>query len=358
MSWIKPFSKATFKVFAGQVLEGFQPIDFFHFFPLWHDLWVAKITEIIKKLNLGNKHFKDIKYLLPPPSNIRAILLKLIASYHASSIKNKNEYKLVANFFAKILQESCTNDPFSLTSNPYHSKEEIRDLVQTIPWKEADTTIARKIGQLITAVGSLVHGQYNDVVTDLGWETYGPYQIQHLKQNYTLLIRHFPNLAPKELWPQKYLASAKELIIYALYQDVKWEIYVVGCHTVSKKGNPVTGMKKYAVIADDKTVSQEKMIEFIKESSNKAEAVYQEIKGMDFEQLKLMVMTQECYQLKLLFDKADINWKPTKEMLERIKNKPLLKNIFPHGKFIETADEFMKIFGVKKFAKEVLQEKI
>jgi hypothetical protein len=354
MSWIKDFSKSASNLSKGQTLKGYQPLDFYHFFPLWYDLWIKNIALIIRKLQLEKKHFLEIRNLLPPPSNIRAILIKLIPSYFAGKAKNKTDYKLVANFFARILKEGCPKDPFALKTNLLHSNSEITNIIKNIKWIDANIQTASKIGQIITAAGSLVHGLYNDLVTDFGWDVYGPYAIK--KQ--TLLIRHFPNLKPKELWPKKNLANIKELYIYTIYENIEWTTNFVGCHTTSKGKSPVISMKKFAVIADKKQLDLIEINNLTNKLATKATNIYNEIKSMNFEDLKSLVMKQECYQLKILFDKAKINWEPTNEMILRTKNKPLLKNIFPLGKFIKTTKEFNNIFGINKFEKEILKSHI
>ena len=221
MKWINKFSKGTFGLFAGQSLEGFQPLDFYHFFPLWYDLWIARIAEVIKQLNLENKKFEEIKDLLPPPSSIRAILVKIIPTYQRFYKKTPADCKIVANFLARMLMESCPSDPFAEKSNPLHKKDELIKMIKEYNWDEADVNKARKIGQLITAAGSLVHGLYNDVVTDFGWDAYGPYNVSFNRKKYSFLVRHFPNLKPKELWTSKYLPKEKEIFIYTMYQGIK-----------------------------------------------------------------------------------------------------------------------------------------
>lgn len=358
MHWIKQFTKGTFGLFAGQVIEGFQPLDFYHFFPLWYDLWIKRIAEVIRKLDLDNKSFQEVKHLLPPPSNIRAIIIKIIPTYRGYQEKNADDLRLVTNFLARMLLESCPDDPFAISSSPYHTKQEVNQIVENLLWTDADVSKARNIGQLITAAGSLVHGLYNDVVTDLGWDAYGPYKIILNNIEHSFLIRHFPNLSPEELWPKEYLSSTKEVLIYAAYQDVEWEISGVGCHTISKSGSPVSGMRKFAVTADGKYLSLDEIHNLIAELSKKAETIYREIRKMDFERLKQMVMLQECYQLKKMFDAVNTNWRPTEEMRDRIKNKPLADGILPRGKMMTDIQEYKKFFGITRFAKEVLGENI
>ncbi len=116
-------------------------------------------------------------------------------------------------------------------------------------------------------------------------------------------------------------------------------------------------MKNFAVYADGRLLSIEEINKLIEEFSVKATEIYQNIRKMNFEQIKSMVINQECYQLKKLFDEADINWLPTDQMKERINNKPLMKNIFPYGHLIKTTEEFKRIFGINKFEKEILSNK-
>jgi len=115
-------------------------------------------------------------------------------------------------------------------------------------------------------------------------------------------------------------------------------------------------MKRFAIYADGEFLQTEEISNLVDEFSVKATEIYKQIRKMDFENLKLLVMKQECYQLKGLFDKAGFDWQPTDGMMARIKNKPLLKGIFPRGKFIETTEEFEKIFGIDEFEREILKK--
>lgn len=170
----------------------------------------------------------------------------------------------------------------------------------------------------------------------------------------TLLIRHFPDLAPTDLWPVEFMASVKDLKIYGIYEDVEWKISCVGCHTMVIKGNPVLGLKKYLVTADDKILSETDIDNLISEFTGKAEAIYRVIRKKNMEELKQMVMLQECYQLKKLFDAAKIDWRPTLEMTGRIKNKPLAADLLPLGKLMTDPEEYKEVFGINQFEKEVL----
>lgn len=357
MKWIEQFSKGTFGIYAGQPLEGFQPIDYFHYYPLWYDLWIDQIADVMDKLDLDHKSYQELSDLLPPPSNMLAIVQKTIPSYQGFAGEvNKENLKKVTNFLARMLLEVRPNDPFCESSNPSHNAAEVKQLVDELKWRDADEVMARKIGQLIAAAGSFVHGLYNDLVTDFGWEGYGPYRVDIDGKEQVMLIRHFPDMIPRELWSDNFLGSVKDVKVYTTYEGVEWKMSGVGCHTILLSGSPVQGMRKYAVLADGKSIGVEEIDNMIGDYSSKAEALYREIKKKDFEGLKEMVIQQECYQLKKIFDEANVDWKPTDEMMARVKGKELVKGMLPYGKMMETVDEYREVFGINKFEDEVLKE--
>jgi hypothetical protein len=357
MSWLNDFAEAAFSLNAGQTIEGYQPIDFYHFFPLWYDLFIDRTLLALKKIDALDKPYSELKNLFYTPSNLRSFLQKSIPSYMGLEKKNPESFKVFTSFIARMLTESCPKDPFGLATNPLYPDSEISEIIKQTTWQKADPSIAKLNGQLITAAGSLVHGLYNDLVTDLGWDAYGPYNnISYEGQSYSLLVRHFPNLQPSELWPQNFLASVKEVKIFQLYQNVQWHIGCVGCHTTLLSGNPITGLKYYVVTLDGKLCPPGQLKDLIRELGEKAEKIYMDIRKMDFEQLKQMVMLQECFQMKKVYDAAGMDWHPTEEMIGRIADKPLLTGLLPQGKFMDTLEEYKKTFGYYIFEEEVLKQ--
>jgi len=130
----------------------------------------------------------------------------------------------------------------------------------------------------------------------------------------------------------------------------------VGCHTVATRGNPVQGMRAWAVLIDRQPVNADRINVLIAECSAKAEHIYRTLRAMDFEALKEKVQLQECYQLKKLFDAAGVDWRPTPPMLSAIRGKPLLTGIVPHGKMVTSLAEFKDFLRINQFAREVLGE--
>lgn len=357
MQWINRFIKGSFSLYQGNVVEAFQPLDFFHFYPLWYDLWITEICKVMDKLDLDNKSYQEIKHLLPTTSNLIAIPQKVVPCWRGYPVKKPEEVKRVINFVARMLIEARPEDPFGETKNPCLNEQEVLEVIEKTPWKDADTQIAKNLGRLIAAAGSLVHGFYNDVVTDYGWDTYGQFDVEVNGEKRQLMIRHFPDMQP-DLWPKEFLTSVKEIKIYQLYNGVQWRIGCVGCHTMVVSGNPIEGLEKFALEVDGKFVDADVAQTLIAEFAQKAETIYREIRKMDFEELKKKVILQECYQLNKLFTEAGMDWHPTPEMYERVKGKELITGIVPKGKMMTTIDEYVKSFGVDVFAKEVLGETI
>ncbi len=352
MHWIERYNKGIYQIYAGNTIEGFQPLDFFHFLPMWYDLWIERIIVVMDKLDVERKSYQELREFLPTPSSLRSLLQKIMPGYQAFVIKNPTNCRRVTDFFARMLMEACPGDPFAENSSPYHTNDEVSDILRNSQWQEGSVAAARLCGRLIAAAGSMAHGIYNDVVTDYGWDTYGPYQLGDEKE---LLIRHFPNLQTPELWPERFRASVKEVLIYGWYQGVRWKISGVGCHTLVKKGSPITGLKKYLITADGRPLSVPAIEALTGELIGKAEILYRKIRKKNFEELKQMVLLQECFQLKKLFDAAGIDWRPTPEMIARIENNPLLTGLIPHGKMVGSLAEYVEMFGIDTFAREVYQ---
>lgn len=354
MSWIDQFSRGTFQIYAGNTLNAFQPLDFFHFYPLWYDRWIARIDEALQRIGAYQQPYAKLSHLLPVPSNLRAIVQKIVPSYRAFPHQDAKQCRRVVEFFNRMLQEACAGDPYGEHANPKHSKEEAQQITDTLSWQPADVPAAKQIGRLITAVGSLVHGLYNDLVTDFGWDAYGPYSVEQNNARRILLIRDFPDLQPTELWPAEYLPPIREIKIYGLYEGVDWQISCVGCHTIALSGSPVEGLRHSLVFVNGVPADHQRIAAVTQDSAAKAEAIYRRIRQMGFEELKSMVMLQECYQLKRLFNAAAIDWRPTPEMTARIQGKPLMQGLLPNGTMMTNLAEYRHAFGIDTFARDVL----
>lgn len=353
MNWIDEFAEASFSLYSGNTLSAFQPLDFFHYYGLWYDLWLRRVAKAMDALDVERKSYQELRHLLPTPSSMRALLQKAIVAYIGKS-ESPDLYRRYTSFIVRMLREACPSDPFGKTSTPLHSEREVGELVAHTAWEKGTPGAARALGKLLASTGSLVHGLYNDVVTDFGWDAYGPYPTEKDGGPFTLLIRYFPDLQPG-LWSETLEAPVRTIEIRQLYMsDVKWSIGCVGCHTLLIEGDPIHGLAHFAAYADGRPISLKKINELTAELAIRGEAIYREIRTKDFEQLKEMVMLQECYQLKKLLDAAGVDWTPTEEMKAAVQGKPLLTGLFPTEQLLTNLDDYKEAFGINRFAREVV----
>lgn len=293
-------------------------MDFYHFYPLWHDLWLDHIYEGIQRFNSKDLSLEKSIAIFPPPSSTRVIPLKIITTFPHLKNYDKKKFVTIVNFFLDVLRIQCKRDIFSLNSNISHADKEISQIISEINFQKPSEKIASK--------------------------SFGPKTI--------LVIRDFPNMKPVELWPEIKDYKYKKIRIYNVYKDVEFKIFFVGCHTISK-GDLVKNLISYSLVVDGKNIRDANEISKLKDYYlNLATEHYLRVKSLksDFEKLKEKILLQECYQLHEFFNFLGMEWRPTKEMITRIKNKELYKNLYTYGKLL-SFEEYCKEFGVNTLKK-------
>ena len=81
---------------------------------------------------------------------------------------------------------------------------------------------------------------------------------------------------------------------------------------------------------------------------------YINVKKLNLEEQKQKVLLQECYQFNKFFESVDLDWRPTKEMKERIVKKELLSGLYPNGELINFKN-YLKYFGVEYLKRLYIQ---
>ena len=73
-SWIDHYASSVYRMFKGMDLRTMEPLDGYHFHPLYSDLWLGRIYQAVKKFK--DKKFSISKHAnyLPNPSTIRALI--------------------------------------------------------------------------------------------------------------------------------------------------------------------------------------------------------------------------------------------------------------------------------------------
>lgn len=334
----------------GTSAEAEKPFPMTDSLPLWYDLFVVKSHYAFIITNVTSE-------VLPTVSNLRFILYKMMRSYAGLTQERKEKaresYRYLFNFILTMIPQLVPEDSFCTHSNLLYSQDQVEHTLLSLTFKTVlDREESRLLAKLNLGLMSVVHGVYNDIVTDFGVDVYGPYQVHVEGENLTLLIKHFPELNPKELnWSAEYLPNVKELFLYLLYKDMEWEIKGVGCHTNIISGNPIDDLVHYAVYADGKPLGKDQIQQLTNELLKKSQDLYISIIDSGFEEQKKQALFQECYQFKKIFDKADIEWRPDNEMIERVKGIQIL----PTPGVIQSLEEYRKFLKLDEFKAEIVE---
>lgn len=344
-AWIDDFAKGAYGLIGGNVLEGYQPIDFYHFNPLWYDLFLQKIKQAIDLLKEQKITVEEMSSFLPTPSLIRSILIRIIPTLPHLPAQFREDYLAVLDFLVQSLQTKMKVDVFALEKNLVHSSKEVREIILKNKFYQTDTKLAKKIGAICLVAGHLINGLYNDVNTDYAWEVYGPYNVsQFFGEDHEMLVRCFVDLNPVNLWPHLTKNGIEKLQIITVYEKAGSSIHFVGCHT-NYKNQPTKSMRWASI----KIKTTEK-VEIFSHLAEKAEKHYCQVKNMDLKTLKLKSQEQDLYCFKGIFDKTGLDWHPSEEMGTRALCKMVKFNLFSYGKLLNF-EEFCDEFGINYLKK-------
>jgi hypothetical protein len=117
------------------------------------------------------------------------------------------------------------------------------------------------------------------------------------------------------------------------------------------KGNLVDNLTHFQVEVNNRKVNSLNKLRQIKalilESSS---SHFMQVKKFDFEKQKRMYLFQMCYQFKNFFEHLGLNWKPSRQMLDQVKNKKLTKYIDDNDTDFTLAEnkELMGVNYIKK----------
>ncbi|MBU0707290.1 hypothetical protein KKG41_02865 [Patescibacteria group bacterium] len=350
--WIDDYARSVHRYYQGIDFRTFEPFDVVHFHPLYSELWIERLAKLVKKFRIQGHPMKDAINHFPIPSSIRAILCFMVhhmENCRRQSLKfNQAGYKEVMDFLVEALNIQTNEDKFALKKSIGHSAEQVQELSEQIPWQAGSPEISYQLGQLYLACSGLVNGLMNDWCTDNGIEVWGPYDVsKKYGAGSILVVREFPNLKPESLWLHTKNYTYRRILIYTIYKDVDLNIQYIGCHTIFK-GDLKKGLIKYAVIADGKPITDSNELDGIIEMYLKtAEKQYKVTRQLNFEELKQKALEQEHYQLFNLFKLVGEDWRPNDEIKERVRNQPLVKEMYPLTYPDDISlEEISKIFGI------------
>ena len=338
--WIDEYAKSVHNAFINMMPGNWGPLDFFEFFRCSNGTFLNKISQAVKAVKTKNYSKKEIAESFSSPSALRCAFLFLVLEYLYSKPKDKKQFKEIAEFFVEILDYIMKKDMFSCHSNIVHSEEEIKNILNTIPWIAADPQTTRELGKLYNSANSLAYSLYRDFFPQDSLEIYGPYNAsKKFGDDTILLIKHFSKLLPKELWPDINY-EYKDIKIYQVFKNVKFKCELIGMHSIYD-GDIINNTKFIAIKINNKFIKTDdikKISQKLAEITTKQIQVYD---SMSLEQIKYKTLEWECYQFINFFKLADMDWKPTEGMIEAVKDKNIGDRCILE-EFPSTLDEFVK----------------
>lgn len=339
--WIDPFIRSGHKLVANHDPSSHLPFNAWRLHPLYNDLFLKKIYQLVTTFEEKGYKISDHLDSFSNLSSTRFIVFMNMVHYQTSGMDDPKLLTTIQDFFVESIKLRAKEDLFAEKKNVQYSDDEINKLISSNNLQEASIDESREIGKILVALGSITHGLYNDWCTDYDYEISGPYYVD----DEMILLRSFPDLFPKDIWPEIDW-DFREASILTCYKNLDASVGFVGCHIVYN-GNAVENLVRYGFVLDGKDISG---LQDLKNFRDKVMAIaasqYEKFMAMPWEEQKIKYVWQEHYQFKKLFDLVGLDWRPSPEIIERIKGKALLEDVFPNYNL--SIEEFSRVFGADK----------
>lgn len=336
--WINSLAKVSYSLFKNHDPESHLPVFGFGLYPLYSDLWIEKLFNLVAEFKNRGWSVQDYLEHFPNLSSNRFILLLSILHYKISGMKSPEKFRDIVEFLYSGITLRAKKDVCAECSNIGMNEDDLSALLKSNNIWTPSLTESKEVGKILSALATLVHGLYNDWCTDYSYEISGPYEAE----GKLVLIRTFSNLHPSELWPD-ISWYFKQCSLITMYEDLSANIELVGCH-ITYSGNTVEKLQGYSLELDGKEIHGESELKKVREMIMPcAVEQYEKMSQMDFESQKIKYLEQEGYQLKNLFDQVDMDWKPSAEMIERVKGVTDLPSPFPDYQM--SVPEYLENFG-------------
>lgn len=344
MKWLDLWMESITAALGNMDLGTLEPFSFDNMHPLYSEHWIERFIFALKKKRQMNVSYSRLANKITGPSHLRSQYLFMLADLKFAGIDKKERIEL-AEFFDKILNHKSKKDHYGFSSNIVHSKEEIAELCRKIKFRKANPEIAKFLGQLYTAAFHLVNGLYTDIYTDYGIENKGEYDVsKFFGPGHTMVIKSFHDLKPMDLWPEIKNSPCKTLNIYTVYKNVRFKCDSISVHSVYE-GDPIRGLVYYAVGVDGVIINSiEKLNKIRKVIEACSIEQWQRLISQEKEQIKIKGLLQRCYIFKDMFELLGIEWKPSKEMIKAVKDRPIESAIKNFPKDENERREFWKKF--------------
>lgn len=353
--WIDEYARAMHRAFKNMVPCTWGPIDVFYVARNLDGTLISKIYTAISKLKEKKYSVGKIARSFSTLSTLRIELYWLALEYQNSKTKDKIFFREIIEFFIELLSYAAKKDIFAYESNIVHTDKETEKMLNKIKWEKSDILKAREVGRLFNSLSSLVFALYSDFLPQDGNDIYGPYDASKVfGPNTIFLIKHFPGIKPIKLWPATLEFKYKDVKFFQIYRGVQFKCEIFGMHSIYK-GDLINGLVAYAILVDGKYQNDlqkiKKLSDYFAEAATKQSLI---LDHLSEKELKNKALYWLCYQFIDFFKLAKMDWRPTQEMFEAIKNKKFASrfelNKFPSYREYTTSPRY-EIYWLKDLYK-------
>ena len=321
-AWLDGFVGSYLAAAGSMDFGTLRPFSWLQMHPLYASEWCERMSGLVggfEREKIGVEEFAELNL---GTGVWRDELGFILWDLKSARIPREERLRIVEPFNTAILASTFA-DPYGFTSNIQHSPEQVRRMLHEIPWQTGEPEHARLLGKLYTAALHLVHGLYGDIYTGYSADNFGEYDASpKYGKNHALVIRHFADLKPLEVWPGAEGVPCKTLDIYTVYRNVRFTCDAISCHSVFE-GSVVENLVDFAVSVDGKFVDSMASLQALKDDlAEHAIRQWRELMRKDFEDMKQAGLTQRSYVFKPLYELVGMDWRPTKAMRQAVKGKP------------------------------------
>jgi len=299
--------------------------NWFSYDPLIANSWTRRMLKMIADLKRTKLNDRQIASLFPNMSELRVKMgFDLWTAKYADV--TRAERMEIAKFYVDLLNAYCLEDPYALKKNVVHSPTEVSAMAKKTVG--AAPEIAKKLGRLVSACYHFGHAAYSDMYPSIVYENYGPYPLaQKYGPNAILAVKDFNNLRCPELWPETKNFPWMHVSIIYVYNNVRMRVDSAS-HAIFS-GNLITNLKRYSLEVDGKRFPVSKTDQISAALEKMASKLFRKNQSFNLEQKKKKYYYQKAYVYKKIFDYLGQDWRPSPEILNEAKGRPLYEAPWP-----------------------------
>lgn len=321
MDWVDKYLDSMQIALGNMDWGTIQPYDNFMFHPLFAKEFVSRISEVVDEKDKQGVSIKELAKGWQLPSGLPSQTYFLLLDLKASRTE-KRERERLANFYFDMLREMRKDDIYGFKSHILRIDGEVNSLLKKIKLQDASPEIAKLLAQIYNGMYNLGAGLYLDFYMDYVLENEGPYDVSKIfGPGCILIIKRAKGFKPVEVWPETKGFVADEIVLYTVYRNVNYRTDAISVHSVYE-GDTINGLVKFAVEIDGKTVNSVSGLKKLRTELEKASVEqWGRLLNLDFETQKIKGLEIRMYGMRGVFERLDIDWRPTSEMLKAIKGK-------------------------------------